>query len=246
MNNESDKTVDPTKAKKLGPTFTPLEGTSDTTVAAVTGVSSGAGHGVLGTSKQADGVHGESAAPTFSAVAGIHSAGGHGLYGSSSANAGWFDGNVTINGALTVFGDITLPGGADCAERFDTAGDTEIEPGTLVVLDDDGYLKASDTAYDRKVAGIVAGAKTYRPGIILDGNETGALRTAVSLIGKAYCKVDAEHGAIAIGDLLVSSPTPGCAMKAADRDKSLGAVVGKALKPLASGRGMIPVLIALQ
>jgi hypothetical protein len=246
VNNDKEKTVVPILAKTVGLTFTPLEGTSDTAVAAVTGISSGAGHGVRGTSKNADGVHGESSAPTFSAVAGQHSAGGHGVYGSSSGNAGWFDGAVTITGGLTVLGDITLPGGADCAERFDTAGDAEIEPGTLVVLDDDGYLKASDSPYDHKVAGIVAGANAYRPAIILDKNKTVALRTAVSLIGKAYCKVDADHGAIAIGDLLVSSPTPGCAMKAADRGKSFGAVVGKALKPLASGRGLIPVLIALQ
>jgi hypothetical protein len=35
-------------------------------------------------------------------------------------------------------------------------------------------------------------------------------------------------------------------MKANDRDRAFGAVLGKALRPLANGRGLIPVLVALQ
>jgi hypothetical protein len=65
-------------------------------------------------------------------------------------------------------------------------------------------------------------------------------------MGKVACKVDADHGAIAAGDLLTSSPTPGHAMRVADRQAAFGAVIGKALRPLAAGRGMIPVLVTLQ
>jgi hypothetical protein len=35
-------------------------------------------------------------------------------------------------------------------------------------------------------------------------------------------------------------------MRVADRHAAFGAVIGKALRPLAAGRGMIPVLVTLQ
>jgi hypothetical protein len=66
------------------------------------------------------------------------------------------------------------------------------------------------------------------------------------LFGKAYCKVDAAYAAIEVGDLLTSSDTAGHAMKAADPAKAFGAIVGKALGALPSGRGLIPILISLQ
>jgi hypothetical protein len=66
------------------------------------------------------------------------------------------------------------------------------------------------------------------------------------LLGKVFCKVDAGHGAIEIGDLLTTSPTPGHAMKAENPLKAFGTVIGKALRPLAEGQGLIPILIALQ
>jgi hypothetical protein len=58
--------------------------------------------------------------------------------------------------------------------------------------------------------------------------------------------VDAQYGAIAVGDLLTTSPTPGHAMKATDQLQAFGAVIGKALRPLGEGQGLIPVLISLQ
>lgn len=225
----------------------PLIGYSTTTSAAVMGTHStdAAGNGVFGSSPTGDGVHGEAQAPNFSGVAGIHTKGGNGVYGSSSGNAGYFQGNVQITGNLTVAGDILLTG-ADCAEQFDSAASAPIEPGTLVVMDEWGALKQSESPYDRKIAGVVAGAGEYRPGIILDKTATGRMRTSISLIGKAYCKVDAGHGPIEVGDLLTSSPTPGHAMKAADQSRAFGAVVGKALRPLKDGQAMIPILVTLQ
>jgi hypothetical protein len=68
----------------------------------------------------------------------------------------------------------------------------------------------------------------------------------VALIGKTYCKVDASNGAIEVGDLLTVSSIPGHAMKASDPARAFGAVLGKALRPLGSGRGLIPILVALQ
>jgi hypothetical protein len=49
-----------------------------------------------------------------------------------------------------------------------------------------------------------------------------------------------------VGDLLTTSPTPGHAMAARDHGRAFGAVFGKALAPLQSGIGLLPVLVALQ
>jgi hypothetical protein len=68
----------------------------------------------------------------------------------------------------------------------------------------------------------------------------------MSVTGKVYCKVDAQYAAISVGDLLTTSATSGHAMKADDPLKAFGTVIGKALRPLAAGQGLIPILIALQ
>jgi hypothetical protein len=223
----------------------PIIAYSTTPAAAVHAVSQGDGHGVLAGSARGDGVHGESAAGAMSGVAGINSAGGNGVYGSSSGNAGCFDGNVQVNGNVTVTGDLFLPG-ADCAEHFDVAPNQVLEPGMLVALDENGALRQSDRPYDRAVAGVIAGAGVYRPGLLLDARPSEALRAALSLIGKAYCYADATQAPIRVGDPLTSSSTPGHVMRADDATRAFGAVVGKALQPLASGTGLIPILVALQ
>jgi hypothetical protein len=68
----------------------------------------------------------------------------------------------------------------------------------------------------------------------------------LALLGKVFCKVDAQYSPIEVGDLLTTSPTIGHAMKADDPLKAFGSVIGKALRPLQAGRGMIPILVALQ
>jgi hypothetical protein len=153
--------------------------------------------------------------------------------------AGLFDGDVRVNG------DICLPG-ADCAEHFDTADAEQIEAGSVVVIDQEGALRQSQQAYDRKVAGVVSGAGEYRPGIVLDKQQSQSDRVPVALVGKVYCKVDAQYSPIEVGDLLTSSPTPGHAMKAEDPLKAFGAVIGKALGNLSAGRGLLPILVCLQ
>ena len=152
---------------------------------------------------------------------------------------------IDVNGTLNVSGDIVMPA-SDFAEDFAVDGSDAIEPGTVVVLDGNGVLRASDESYDKKVAGVVSGAGDYRPGIILDRHTVSPGRLPVALVGKVYCKVDTAFGAIEVGDLLTTSPTPGHAMKATDQLKAFGSVIGKAMRPLESGRGLIPILIALQ
>jgi hypothetical protein len=164
---------------------------------------------------------------------------GIGLRAKGGSLAGLFLGDVEITG------DIRLTN-ADCAEDFDIAGLEKVAPGTVMVIDSEGALCPSEKAYDKRVAGVISGAGKYKPGIILDKQESSNNRMPIALMGKVFCKVDAQYGAIEVGDLLTTSPTPGHAMQVDDPFKALGTIIGKALRPLANGQGLIPILIALQ
>ena len=204
------------------------------------------------------GVEGDSAFNSQPGVLGAHGDKGDGVLGVSTSGvgvharggrlAGLFEGDVEVTGNLEITGvgsDIRLTN-ADCAEDFDVCGADKAEPGTVMVLGDDGALLESGRAYDRRVAGVISGAGHYKPAIVLDGRKTSGNRQPIALIGKVFCKVDAQFGAIEVGDLLTTSSTPGHAMKTTDPYRSFGAVLGKALQPLANGQGLIPVLVALQ
>jgi len=149
---------------------------------------------------------------------------------------------ITLDGKT---GDIVLAN-ADCAEDFDISELEEVVPGTVMVLDHVGNLQQSKEAYDKKVAGVISGAGNCRPGIVLDKKHSQKTRKPVALLGKVYCKVDAQYSPIEVGDLLTTSATPGHAMKATDPFRAFGSVIGKALCPLKAGQGVIPILIALQ
>lgn len=222
--------------------------------------------GIVGKSATGHGIWGESLAGNTGLVGksatrnGVHAeslGGGNGLYATSATGigvrakggslAGYFEGNVQVTG------DISLVN-ADCAEEFDVK--MQAEPGTVMVFDNSGLLEPSSIPYDKKAAGIISGGGgcEYKPAIILDKREmkpgenyeSNTQRMAVALMGKVNCKVDATLSPIEIGDLLTTSPTVGHAMKASDPLKAFGAVIGKALKSLESGKGIIPVLVALQ
>lgn len=141
--------------------------------------------------------------------------------------------------------DVVLTAGADCAEEFDLE-DTQLQPGSVVVFTDNGGVTGTTEPYDRRVAGVISGAGAYRPGVILDRRPAGGLRTPVALVGKVFCKVNAEFGPISVGDLLTTSPTAGCAMRATDPMRAFGAVIGKALASHKNGVGLIPMLVTLQ
>ncbi len=186
--------------------------------------------GVWGESQYGEGVYGVTHSSSAAAIVGVAAPGG---------NAGYFQGNVTVTG------DVLLTG-ADCAEDFDIAPGG-VEPGTVMVLSDqEGLLHPNEQAYDRRVAGVISGAGDYKPGITLDKQQSRGNRMPVALVGKVFCKADANLSPIEIGDLLTTSSTPGHAMKATDPLHAFGAVLGKALRPLTSGQGLIPILVALQ
>jgi hypothetical protein len=162
------------------------------------------------------------------------------------------DGRLTVaantlhaSGDVEVTGDIRLLG-ADCAENFDVSEAETAEPGTVMVIDQEGTLKPSEQPYDKRVAGVVSGAGGLKPGIIFGKQEPNEGRLPIALIGKVACKVDAQYSPIEVGDLLAASPTPGYAMKAEDPLKASGAVIGKALQRLTGGRSLIPILVSLQ
>jgi hypothetical protein len=139
-------------------------------------------------------------------------------------------------------GDIKLLG-ADVAEEFASA--SPVEPGSVLVAVGPDEVAMSTMACDRRVVGVASGAGDLRSALRL-GVRPGGRRVPVAVVGRAYCKADAEHGSITLGDLLTTSPTEGHAMRADDPAAAVGAIMGKALAPLRAGRGLIPVLLALR
>lgn len=158
----------------------------------------------------------------------------------ADGTAAFFKGNVIVTG------DISFPG-ADCAEHFAIEDDVDAEPGTVMALSSCGLLVPARRAYERKVIGVIAGAGSFRPGILLDNQrQSSGRRQPVALVGKVFCKADASYGPIEVGDLLTTSDTIGHAMRASDPGRAFGAVIGKALGSLADGIGLVPAVVALQ
>jgi hypothetical protein len=152
------------------------------------------------------------------------------------------DQTVTLDGAV---GDVRLTGG-DAAEDFEFDDDDELSAGMVMVIAADGKLTSSRSAYDRRVAGVISGAGAQRPGIRLGAGPPGTSRRPIALAGTVSCLADATRQPIRLGGLLTTSDRRGHAMAATDRNRAFGAVIGKALAPLARGTGLIPVLVALQ
>jgi hypothetical protein len=138
--------------------------------------------------------------------------------------------------------------GADLAESFPVEGG-KAEPGTVLMLGDgtDGELRVADAPYSRRVAGVVSGANGLDAGVVLKGKSFESdTQTPVALSGRVWVKCDATHAPIRVGDLLTTADRAGHAMVATDRERAYGAILGKAMTPLASGRGLVLVLVSLQ
>lgn len=155
-----------------------------------------------------------------------------------------------VDGRGTIFADGGFrPFGADFAESLAVKGSREhYAPGDLLVIDSSAErrLSVAETPYSTLVAGIYS----TQPGVVASQHRVAEAlpynEVPLAVVGIVPCKVTAENGPIAVGDLLVTSSTPGHAMKGTDRSKMLGAVVGKALESLNEGKGVIQVLVTLQ
>ena len=160
-------------------------------------------------------------------------------------------GTTSPSAKLHVAGDVVVDGNLaakyqDVAEWVEAVGAPT--PGTVVVADSlrRNVVKLAEAPYDTAVLGAVS----LQPGLVL--GESGPNKVLVAQSGRVMVKVDASYGAIATGDLLSTSPTPGHAMRSDPLnlgELSLhrpGTVLGKALEPLETGRGEILVLITLQ
>ncbi len=221
----------------------------------------GYGYGVRGDSDNGHGVVGTSGTG-FGVIASANN--GYGLYASSvSGTAVYVQGTSVLNGDTTIYGATTINGiatahkvqivgGSDVAEPYNIrqSGGTAPIAGMVVAIDPQriGQMRVASRAYDRTVSGIISGANGVEPGITLTQKGTvadGSLPVASMGRVWAWCDADA-NGPIAAGDLLTTSATPGHAMRAKSGKRASGAILGKAMSPLAKGRGLVLVLVTLQ
>jgi len=204
-------------------------GTNST--AAVTGFSAAVnGNGIIG-----DGAVGTSA---------------YGVWGRSAQGiGGYFTGGtyaLVANGRAKV-GILEITG-ADVAEKFQSS-DGHVEPGTVMEIDPEnpGKLRVAREAYSARVAGVVSGAGDIPVGAILGNLPGHEDAPPIALSGRVWVRCDARTAPIAPGDMLTSSETPGHAMKAEDRYRAYGTILGKSMTSLELGqKGLVLVLVNLQ
>ena len=144
-------------------------------------------------------------------------------------------------GASTTRGDITgewhISGTfeatyADLAEYYE--GDQEYEPGTVLVFGGDKEVTTTVQMNDTRSAGVV----TTDPAYVMNEGQTG-IKVCIALAGRVPCKV---VGRVKKGDMLTTSATPGCAVKATN--PTLGAIIGKALEDKDYGEaGVIQIAV---
>jgi peptide/nickel transport system substrate-binding protein len=150
-----------------------------------------------------------------------------------------------VDCAGTVFADGTLAasdfqtGAADVAEWVEVT--EAVEPGDVVVSHADTPLVAwlSREPCSHSILGVVS----TEPGVVLGSSEHNDPRALLALTGIVPVKVTDEGGPIQPGDLLVTSSTPGHAMRWAGSEPCPYALVGKALEPMSDDYGVILVLL---
>lgn len=149
----------------------------------------------------------------------------------------------------------TFVAGSDFAEALPAVGTaSDYEPGDVVVLSrtTTGAVEKCSRPTDSAIAGVYS----VRPGL-LGAEKNGETRVdandiPVAIVGIVPTKVTSQNGPIEPGDLLVTSSKPGYAMKAIPAMVNgiavfpTGAILGKAMEPLAVGDGMIRVLVTLK
>lgn len=175
------------------------------------------------------------------------------------------DGDVNADGVIS-------GGGADLAEIVPVSARVHsVSPGDVMAIDPDNPQSLVLSSTPRST--LVSGVYSTRPGFVASEHDwdqvaldRGLVRLAsadseqvrlpaldvakeigeipLAVVGIVPCKVSAENGPIHPGNLLVTSSTPGRAMR--DDHPAVGTVLGKAMGSLETGTGTIDVLVTLQ
>ena len=148
------------------------------------------------------------------------------------------DNSAYIEGDLSIDGDF-IGAGADLAEIMEVSDnqEDELEPGEVVVLDENLTVKRSEEAKDTGAAGVVS----TDPAMVMAKDRDGV---ELALSGTAPVKVTVENGEIQPGDLLTTSDEPGKAMKCEKPVECHGSIIGKAGESISSD-GEIEMVITL-
>jgi len=150
---------------------------------------------------------------------------------------------VTAEGAMladgTVYADAFETVAGDVAEWVPVS--EAVTVGSVVELDpaNPGAYRLSSGACSMSVGGVIS----TEPGLVLGRSTMAEKRALLALVGIVPTWVTDEGGSIEPGDLLVTSSTPGHAMRWDDPGPCPCALVGKALEPMTDGRGVIRVLL---
>jgi hypothetical protein len=170
---------------------------------------------------------------------------------------------VQGNGTTTSKGSYVSRDIQVCEMMAVGSGARSVEAGDVMVIDPASRRTLAQSSKARST--LVAGIYCADPGVV--GSSRGWVREGatdeggaaaytledmadefgeipLAVVGVVPCKVCAENGAISPGDLLVTSDTPGHAMR--DASPAPGTIVGKALGRLDAGTGLIDVLVTLQ
>jgi hypothetical protein len=139
----------------------------------------------------------------------------------------------TIQGSWTLTGTSRLQATyADLAEFYE--GDQEYKPGTVLVFGGDKEVTTTSNMNDTRLAGVV----TTNPAYVMN-NEQKGIKVCIALAGRVPCWV---VGRVKKGDMLTTSSTYGCAVKA--NNPTLGAIIGKAIEDKDySEAGMIQIAV---
>ncbi len=144
-----------------------------------------------------------------------------------------------VHAAETFYAAGFVTGAADVAEWVELSANAS--PGDVLVFDPEqpGAYRPSNVPCSSFVAGVVSSL----PGVVLGATLGADSQALLALIGIVPVKVTSEGGPIRPGDLLVTSSTPGHAMRWTDSGAVPCALIGKALEPMVDARGLVLVLL---
>jgi hypothetical protein len=191
-----------TVTKINGGTFDVVDGTLRSTTLTT---------GATGTTGTITGTWSLASSSIFSAV--------NGILRSTTLSTGSDSTGGTIQGSWTLVGSSRLQATyADLAEFYE--GDQEYKPGTVLVFGGDKEVTTTSNMNDTRLAGVV----TTDPAYVMNSEQKG-IKVCIALAGRVPCWV---VGRVKKGDMLTTSSTYGCAVKA--NNPTLGSIIGKAIE----------------